>query len=308
MDRIAAMTAFARVVEAGSFTRAAGSLDLPKASVTRLVQALETELGVRLLQRTTRALAVTVEGAALYERVVALLGELQDMDDAARGPTAAPGGRLRVSTPPLMCASVLVPALPRFHARYPEVELEFLISNRLVDLVADQIDCAIRVGPPGDRTLTYIPIGAYRFLTCASPDYLRRHPAPQSPQALAGGHATVGLVSGTGSALPFLFAREDDPAVLELQLDHVLLLNDSNAHLAAARCGIGIIQLPPYFARGAIARGELVTVLDEWAWMPPRTMHLVHAAGREPGAALRAFIDWTVQLFAEMPRAGRSLD
>ena len=146
MDRFSAMSAFVRVVEAGSFTRAAETMDLPKPTVTRFIQGLERDLRVRLLDRTTRSVTLTAEGAAYYERVVHLLAELSDIESTAKQSVARPSGRLRVDVATAIATNVLIPALPDFYRAYPEIELEFGISNRFADLVADNVDCVIRTG------------------------------------------------------------------------------------------------------------------------------------------------------------------
>lgn len=297
MDRIAAMKAFIRVVETGSFTRAATTLDWPKATVTRLIQFLEAYLGVRLLQRTTRAIALTIEGTAYYERLLPLLADLEDMESAARGPGGPPSGRVSVAMPPSLASVLLVPALPDFHERFPSVELELHVSNRLTDLIADHIDCAIRVGRTDDPAIRVEPLGEYQVVTCASPAYLDRHGVPRHPSDLESGHRTVGLVSSHGTPFPFQFSRNPLEIAVDFQLPHVLLTNDSNAYLAAAHSGLGVIQMPAHFIRRAVSCGHLVPILGDWSLTPARQVNLLYASGRPPGAALRAFMDWLQELF-----------
>ena len=183
MDRFDAMQAFARVVETGSFTKAAETLRTNKTSVTQIIQQLEAHLRVKLLHRTTRKVQVTADGAAYYERVLRLLAELDDTEASLSGAAASPRGRLRVDVPRPLACFVLVPALPEFHARYPEIQIDLGASDRMVDLIRDNVDCVIRGGEITDpsliaRRVGELPIGAY-----AAPAYLRQHGTPAHPKA-----------------------------------------------------------------------------------------------------------------------------
>jgi hypothetical protein len=178
MDRIAAMTAFVRVVEAGTFTKAADTLDLPNASVTRLIQGLEQELKVRLLHRTTRSVTVTPEGATYYERVVRLLADLADIESSTRLSQGKPSGKVRVEAAAAIGTMVIVPALAEFYRDYPEVDVELGVGNRRADLVAEGVDCAIRAGEISEQMIVARRIGAFQFTTCATPAFLQRHGTP----------------------------------------------------------------------------------------------------------------------------------
>ncbi|MBN3787806.1 LysR family transcriptional regulator [Burkholderia sp. Ac-20353] len=294
MDRIDAMNAFVRVVEAGTFTKAADTLDLPKATVTRLVQRLEDDLKVRLLHRTTRALTVTPEGALYYERVVRLLADLTDIEASTAHARAKPSGRIRVDTAAAIGTLVLVPALADFYAAYPDVEIELDIGNRRTDLVADGIDCAIRAGGVDEQFLVARQIGSFGFTTCATPVYLEWHGRPASPDQLYD-LPTVGMNASRGSrARPFRFSRDGTNS--ELLLNHKLVVNDTNAYLAAGLAGLGIIQAPTYAVRDAIAAGALVPLLEDWV---PQAgpINVIYPPNRYLSAKVRVFIDWVVALF-----------
>lgn len=294
MDRIAAMNAFVRVVEAGTFTKAADTLDLPNATVTRLIQQLEDSLKVRLLHRTTRVITVTPEGATYYERVVRLLAELDDIESSATQSRARPSGKIRVDTAAAIGSLVLVPALADFYRLYPDVEIELDIGNKHTDLVAEGIDCAIRAGAVSEQNLAARPIGEFGFTTCATPEFLRIHGTPHSPDDLRK-PPTIGMASARDSrALPFYFSKGDQE--LELMLNHKLVVNDTNAYLAAGFAGLGMIQAPAYSVRKSIARNQLIPVLDDWSQrlMP---VHVLYAPNRYLSAKVRAFIDWIVELF-----------
>ena len=294
MDRIAAMTVFVRVVEAGNFTKAADTLDLPNATVTRLIQGLEQELQVRLLHRTTRAVTVTPEGAAYYERVVRLLADLADIESSTRMTQGKPTGKVRVDAPPAIVTNVIVPALAEFYRDFPEVEIELGVSNRRSDLVAEGIDCVIRAGELTDQLIVARRIGTAHSSLCATPALLAAHGTPASPDELAQ-WPTIGLMSSrTGRSLPFRLLRDD--AEQELTLTHKLVVNDTNSYVSAALAGLGIIQVPTYAARDALRDGRLVRVLPEWH-SPAVALHVLYAPNRYLSAKVRVFIDWIVALF-----------
>ena len=211
MDRIVALRAFGRVVETGSFTKAADTLEVSKASVTRLVQQLEAHLGTKLLTRTTRKVTVTREGASYYDRTIALLRELEEVDVEVGVEQNIPKGRLRIEISAALGQRVLIPHLPKFQACYPDIHLDFGASDRRIDIVVDNVDCAIRAGAITDEFLVAKRIGHFEFATCASPDYLRRHGVPQHPNDLLQGHRTIGFTSArTGRVFPFDFSRSGE--------------------------------------------------------------------------------------------------
>lgn len=294
MDRIAAMNAFVRVVEAGSFTKAADTLDAPNATITRLIQHLEQELKVRLLHRTTRSVTVTPEGATYYERVVRLLADLADIESTTRLSQRKPQGKVRVEIAAAIATMVVVPALPDFYREYPDIELELGASNRRSDLVAEGIDCAVRAGDISEQMLVARRIGSFHFIACATPALLKAHGMPKSPQDLAA-CPTVGMISArTGRALPFRFAGTTGEA--EVTPGHRLLVNDTNSYLAAGLAGLGIIQAPIYAVHEALKDGRLVAILQDWE-TPTIPVHVLYPPNRYLSAKIRVFIDWVVALF-----------
>jgi DNA-binding transcriptional LysR family regulator len=300
MDRIAAMNAFARVVEAGTFTRAAATLNVPNSTVTRLIQALEEELKVRLLHRTTRSVTVTPEGAIYYERIVRLLAELADIESTTRQARSKPSGRVRVETAAAIGTQVLVPALAGFYREYPDVEIELGLNNRLSDLVADGIDCAIRAGAVTEQEMVARRIGDFRLTTCASPAFLKVHGAPATPDELAS-RPTIGMISAReGRPLPFYFFTNTEP-----DLNHQLVVNDTNSYLAAGLAGLGVIQAPSYAVHNAIRAGHLLPLLEAWQ-TGPTPVHLLYAPNRYMSAKVRVFIDWIVALFERHEILGRT--
>lgn len=296
MDRIAAMNAFVRVVEAGTFTKAADTLDVPNATVTRLIQGLEQELKVRLLHRTTRSVTVTPEGATYYERVIRLLADLADIEANASQSLAKPSGRVRVETAAAIGSLVIVPRLAEFYRDFPEVEIELGAGNRRADLVAEGIDCAIRMGDVTEQMLVARRIGEFHFTTCATPAFLARHGIPATPEDLRE-RTTLGMNSArTGRPLPFRFTNA--AGEVDLQLTHSLVVNDTNAYLAAGLAGLGIIQAPTYVVHSAVSGGHLVPVLGDWD-TPGFPVHLIYPPNRYLSAKVRVFIDWIIALFEQ---------
>ncbi|HEX2543692.1 MAG TPA: LysR family transcriptional regulator [Ramlibacter sp.] len=299
MDRFSAMSAFVRVVEAGSFTKAAETMELPKPTVSRLIQGLEQDLRVRLLDRTTRSVTVTAEGATYYERVVRLLSELSDIESSAKQSLANPSGRLRVDVATAVATKVLIPALPHFYELYPEIELEFGIGNRYSDLVADNVDCVVRAGPAVEEFLVARRVGGFRLITCAAPKYLQAFGMPQAVTELPGHHRLLGLLSTrTGKPIPFRFHRNGES--VEIAPQPRLLVDDTNAHLAAGVAGLGILQAPGYMLQAELESGQLVPVLQEWVTQTV-PLHVLYRPNRFLSAKVRVFIDWTIALFERNP-------
>ncbi|GAB3066753.1 LysR family transcriptional regulator [Stenotrophomonas tumulicola] len=297
MDRFEAMRAFARVVETGSFTKAAHTLQLGRTRVTELVQQLEAHLRVRLLNRTTRRVNLTAEGEAYYPRVMRLLADLEETEGSLSTATSVPRGRLRIDVPSPFARLLLVPALPEFHARYPDIELQIGVSDREVDLIGDNVDCVIRGGTPDVLSLVARPIGELHFGVHAAPAYLQRHGTPTHPQELEGTHhLTVGFLRPrTGRTRRFALQRGEEK--LEVQGRHAIAIDDGDAYLAAGLAGLGIICVPDYMAAPHAARGELVRLFDDWQ-LQAMPMHVMFPPSRHVSQRLRVFMDWVASLMA----------
>ncbi|WP_422096692.1 LysR family transcriptional regulator [Variovorax sp.] len=298
MDRFDAMQAFARVVEAGSFTKAAQTLHMSKTTVTQLVQQLEARLRVKLLHRTTRQVKVTAEGTLYYERVVRLLADLEDADTRLASVTASPKGRLRVDVPAPLARLILVPALPAFHARHPEIQLDLGVSDRVVDVIGDNVDCVLRGGELTDSSLVARRVGDLRLGVYASPAYLARAGTPAHPRELEDSHhRIVGFLrSRSGTLAPIALSRAGEQ--LAPRGRHVVALDDGNAYAAAGVAGMGVLWLPRYMAQAHLDSGELVPLFEDWevASMP---LYLVFPPNRHLSAKLRVFIDWVDELMAK---------
>lgn len=295
MDRIDALQAFVRVVEAGSFTKAAQTLNMSKASVTQLIQQLEARLRVKLLNRTTRRVAVTAEGEAYYERVVRLLTDLEDADTSLSGAAVVPRGRLRVNVPSPVARMILLPALPAFHARYPEIQVDMGVSDRMVDLIGENVDCVLRGGELADsslvaRRLGDLPVGIY-----AAPSYLARAGSPAHPSELEGTHhRIVGFLRPrSGTIAPITLQRNDERVVIHGR--HVVALDEGNAYLAAGVAGMGVLWLPRFMAQAHHSQGELFELFDGWQ-ADHIPMHVAFPPNRHVNAKVRVFIDWMAAL------------
>lgn len=311
MDRIMAMQTFVRIVDANSFTRAAQSLGIPRASATTLVQNLEAMLGIQLLVRTTRRLSLTAEGAAYYERCVQILADIDDIEASLRHPDDRPRGRLRVEMPAVVANAIVFPALDDFHARYEHILLTFGVSNRQVERGGEAIDCCVLTGKSPDAGFAAHRLGALERVTCASPLYLARYGTPQRFEELSG-HAAVKHVSAqTGRAAEFDFQVEGD--TVNVPLGGFVQVSDEHAYLECGLRGLGLIQPPRALAQPYLDSGRLREVLPHHrpAALPVSIAYLRHR--RAPPRVL-AFVNWLAELFEtarhvshEQPPVQRSL-
>jgi LysR family transcriptional regulator for bpeEF and oprC len=292
MDRLDAMEVFARVAELGSFTRAADALRMPRSTVTAQVQALEARLGVKLLHRTTRKVTLTPDGTSYLREARRILREVDELESGLGKAAASPRGRVRVDVPAAAGRHIIVPALPSFFARYPDIVLELGSSDRPVDLVAEGVDCVIRGGDVHDESLAARKLADLPVVTCASPAYLADHGVPATLDDLDG-HVFVSFFSPrTGRTFDPDFGPRTFP------VRHRLAVNDADAWLAAALAGLGLVQLPvSAYIRAHLDRGELVQVLaDHDAGSLP--VHVLYPRSRRLPARVRVFVDWVVELYA----------
>jgi DNA-binding transcriptional LysR family regulator len=289
------MRAFVRVVEAGSFTKAAQTLDMSRATVTQLIQQLETRLRVKLLHRTTRKVNVTEDGAVYYERVVRMLADLEDLEAGLPNTATAPAGRLRVDVPSPFATMLLVPALPAFYARYPDIQLDLGVSDRMVDLIGDSVDCVVRGGVLTDQSLAARHVADLALCVYAAPAYLERSGMPAHPAQLREASHRIVQFRGARSGQGFEYAlrRGDDTVLLDAR--YMLAIDDGNAYLAAGLAGLGVLWLPDYMARDAVAKGLLVRLFDGWE-IAPMPLYIAYPSNRRVGRKLRVFIDWVIEL------------
>jgi LysR family transcriptional regulator, regulator for bpeEF and oprC len=290
------MQVFVRVVETGGMTRAAESLRLPKATATTLIQQLEAMLGVKLLNRTTRKVSVTTDGAAYYARCVTILADIRETEESLTRRHGSPQGRLRVEVPTLIARLVIVPALPAFFARYPDIDLQLGCSERRADLIEEGIDCAVWSGELEDSTLIARRIGQLYFGTCASPAYLATQGEPHHPDELPAHRCINHFSPRTGKIFDWVFAKNG--VRIQTSLRGHVALDDENSYVAAAEAGLGIAQIPAFVLKEAMERGSLELLLGDW-FAEPAPLHAVYPENRHLSSKIRVFVDWIAELFAE---------
>lgn len=292
MDQLTAMRVFSRVAERGSFARAADELDLSRAAVSAHVAALEKHLGVRLLHRTTRKVSLTSEGTEFLRRSRQILDDLRDAEEHARDARSKPEGLLRVDVPGAFGRYLLLPALPAFKKQYPAIEMDIRLNDHIVDLVAEQVDVAVRVGHLQQSGLVARRIVQTRFVTCASPAYLEEFGEPDTPDDLRH-HRLLGLVNPLGAPPEWTFPAPYTPKRLNLHFH--LQFNAVEAPVIAAASGLGIAHSPDVLFAEFIAGGELALILRDFV-APGPPVSLVFPSAGQQSAKVRAFSDFAAEL------------
>ncbi|MBB5703253.1 DNA-binding transcriptional LysR family regulator [Ochrobactrum daejeonense] len=292
MDRLDAMRLFVRVIDRRSFTAAAADLDIPRSTATEAIRRLERQLGSRLLERTTRHVAPTLDGEAYYRRCLSILADIDEAEGALRG--GSPSGVLRIDAHGALTRAFLLPRLPEFLKSYPQINLHIGQGDRLIDLVREGVDCVIRAGDPHDSSLIMRRLPDIPEITCASPHYIERHGMPASMEELAG-HQMIGFVSSrTRRVMPLEFQTTD--GLREITLPCRVSANEAETAHHLARMGFGLIQAPRYRFREDLARGALVEILPD---MPPPPLPLAayYPQNRQLSPRVRVFLDWTASVF-----------
>ncbi|TCL65135.1 LysR family transcriptional regulator [Rhizobium sp. BK251] len=296
MDQLSAMRVFLRVVETGNFTRAADTLSMPKATVTNLIQGLEAHLRTKLLNRTTRRVMVTTDGALYYERAVQLLSELDELDGSLSNSQSLPTGRLRVEMSGGFADTIVVPALCDFYERYPDIRVDLGVGDRPVDYIAENVDCALRAGTPSDQSLIARRISEISLITCAAPAYIEKFGVPQRPTELETDHYAISYFRAqTGRTIPFEFKKDDES--FEINPRYIVSVNDIRTYMTAAMTGLGIVQAPVFMIRNELADGRLVRVLDDWH-VEAMPIYIVYPPNRHLSNKVRVFVDWLAKLLA----------
>ncbi|KQP14043.1 LysR family transcriptional regulator [Pseudorhodoferax sp. Leaf267] len=309
MDRLDQLRVFVRVAELSGFSRAAVDLGLPRATVSAAVAQLEATLGQRLLARTTRHVSLTPDGDSLLKRARALLADYEAIatpQPAALARALPVRGRLRVDLPGRISRQIVLPALPSLLASHPGLEIDLGASDRMVDLVEAGIDCAVRVGQLAPSSLVARPLGAFELVNCASPAYLATHGVPQTVAELAAPpHWAVGYGAQRGSAAgmrtPWDFV-DASGTPRQQPVRCRVAVHDVETYIAAARAGLGLVQLPWYDVRDLVARGELVMLMPQ-ARPAPMPVHVVVPHRRHLTPRVRVFADWMAGLLAAGLRA-----
>ncbi|MDQ1183056.1 LysR family transcriptional regulator [Agrobacterium larrymoorei] len=294
MDQLAAMRAFARVVETGNFTKAANALNIPKTTVTNMVQGLEAHLRTTLLNRTTRRVMVTTDGALYYERATQILAEIDELDGSVSSANVQPSGRLRVEMAGMFADEIIIPNLCDFHQRFPQIRLDIGVGDRLVDYIAENVDCALRVGTLRDQSLIARKVSELDFLTVAAPAYIERFGMPQTPEDLEVDHHCVGyLNANAGQVMSMAF--DNGTRSVEISPRYIVSANDARTYQHAVVAGMGVGQLVPFSIRDEIKEGKLVRVLPEWK-SEPMPIYIVYPQTRHVTNKVRVFVDWVAKL------------
>jgi DNA-binding transcriptional LysR family regulator len=293
MNPIEAMQVFVRVAELASYTRAAESLGMPKASMSTAVQQLESEFGTQLLHRTTRKVQMTLDGQACYERCKDLLADMDELRSMFQQGPQALRGRLRVDMPTGVARTTVIPRLPELLRQHPLLEIELSCTDRKVDLVREGFDCVMRVGSLEDSSLIVRPLGAFAIVNCASPEYVRTHGMPRTVEDLA--HHQLIRYVGTLGAKSMGFEYHDGTAYRTVDMPGSITVNSAEAYQEACLAGLGIVQAPAAGVRHLIARGVLVEVAPELR-AEPMQVSLLYAQRRNLSQRVQVFMSWVAEL------------
>lgn len=297
MNNFADIVAYVRVVEAHSFVAAAQTLGMSPSAISKAVSRLEERLGARLLNRTTRSLSLTDVGTNFYERCREALGQLDHAENEVTESRGVPRGRLRVDVPVSLGRRIIVPALPRFIAQYPELSVQMSMNDRIVDLVQEGIDVGMRVGNLSDSSLIARRIAQLRGVTCASPEFIERYGEPKTPADLKPEHCIVMFKIGNNQTREWMYRK--DGVEHSITPAAPLAFSDPESAVAAAVSGAGFVRTLDFTVEAQVASGLLLPVLEDWnegSWWPVSVVYPQH---RQPTAKIRAFIDFVAGLFPQ---------
>lgn len=305
MDQLTAMRAFIRVVELGNFTRASLATGLPKATMTNLIQNLEAHLRTKLLNRTTRRVIVTTDGALYYERALRIVAEVDELDASLSQAQVTPSGRLRVEMAGIFADWIVIPALAEFSRTYPDIQIDLGVGDRTVDYLAENVDIALRGGQPADQSLIARRVGQLDMIVCAAPGYLERLGAPQHPVDFEQSHQCVSyFMQPSNRIMPFGFKNGEE--LIEIVPRYVLAVNDARSYMAAVLSGLGAGQLPRFMAADYLTSGRLVELLPDWSGTEI-PLYVVYPPNRHLSNKVRVFVDWLVRLIREMELDAQAL-
>lgn len=296
MDRFDALQLFTRIVELGTFSGAANALNIPRATATHAIKELESRLGVRLLERTTRQVRPTVDGQAFYERSKRVLAELEDAETSLSAHLDDPRGTLRLDLHGTHATMIILPRIGEFHRRYPRIELAISSGDRLVDLVREGIDCVVRAGVPRESSLVARRLANMPEVICASPQYLAQHGTPRHPDEIAR-HQGVGFFSRNHD-YRYPFTVRIDGEVAEYQPRGWITVSDAECYTQAGLAGCGLIQVPRFRIEDHLRAGRLVQVLSDWP-CPALPVSALYPSQRQLAPRVRVFVDWVAALYEE---------
>jgi DNA-binding transcriptional LysR family regulator len=294
VDRFQAITAFVKVVEMGSFARAAERLDVSVSAVSRQVSELEAHLDARLLNRTTRRLSLTESGRAFHERCVQLLADLEEAEQTANAGTATPRGTLRLTSSITFGARHLAPVIAEFMTRYPQTRFDIELSDRAVDLVEEGFDVAVRIGAIGSQNLVGRKVGTTRLVCCAAPAYLAAHGVPRAPEDLAQHVCLTYEYAPVRNLWPF---RDREGRERGVKIGGPVHANNGRFLVALAVAGVGIAYEPDFIVGPEVRAGRLATVLDGFE-PAPSAIYVVYPSRRHLSAKVRVFTDFLAERFA----------
>ncbi|MBX9946758.1 MAG: LysR family transcriptional regulator [Reyranella sp.] len=301
IDHVSEMAAFVRVVDSRGFSAAAGSLGLSPSAVSKLVTRLETRLGVRLLQRTTRALHLTAEGEVFYEAARRIVGDIETIESQIAGHRDTPHGLLKVTASLAFATHQLAPVILEFMARHPQVQLELQSTDRVVDMVEEGIDVAIRIGRLADTSFMARKIGEDKRLICAAPSYLARHGTPRRPEDLARHNCIVSRERPYLNRWQFRVGDTKGNEIREIEVTGRVAISEGEMQMQLALQGIGIVRLTRLTMAQAIREGTLVPLLAEFSADEPVPIHAVYPHRRHLAPKVPAFVNFLIEKFTPPP-------
>jgi LysR family transcriptional regulator, regulator for bpeEF and oprC len=302
MDKLKSLMIFLRSAQLQSFSEAARQLSMSPSAVSRAVARLEEDLGIRLLQRTTRSLTLTEDGTMFYQRCQQILDDLEAVELEVKQSQSKPKGTLRLNFSIAFGKMYIVPRLAELAAQYPELTFNVSFSDRMSDLIEEGIDATVRVGAGSDSRLVMQVLGTADSITCAAPSYLAQAGVPKTPAAIADHRCVNFVLPQSGREITWKFEVNQQP--LALPVASYLLFDYAEALLEAAIAGAGLIQAPQYIVAQAIQRGELVPVLTDYASKESTIIAIVYPQKKYRSAKLRVFIEFMTALMADLRREG----
>ncbi|UTW01759.1 LysR family transcriptional regulator [Amphritea atlantica] len=294
MDRLFSMQVFTRIVDSGSFTQAAKEMNISRASATSMLKQLEKSLGVRLLHRTTRQVNPTGDGRFYYQRCQKILDQVSETEEILSQVAAMPRGPLRVDLPNSFSRLEVIPRLPEFCASYPDVELLLSAGDRVINLVEESVDCAIRIGKLADTSSVSRSLKPLPQVTCASQRYLSQYGTPEGLDDLTQHRCVEYRSSSSGEVEPLAFSVSGE--LRKVNLPVTVSVSNGDSYVAAAEAGMGIIQIPEYHIRRQLDAGTLIEILPDIR-PPSLTLSVLYSHHSHMKPALRVFIDWMVEQF-----------
>ncbi|WP_410210573.1 LysR family transcriptional regulator [Aquirhabdus sp.] len=296
MDRLDALNLFVHIVDLGSFTKAAGVLNIPRATATHTIKALEDRLGVRLLERTTRHVKATLDGQSYYERCRQILADVEDAESCFDEGALNPSGLIRLGLHGNHANRIILPKLAEFHARYPRLNIAISGGDRLVDLVGEGIDCVVRVGVPKDSSLVGRKLASLREVICASPDYLSQFGTPSQPEDLVHHQAITFFTRQHNIQYPFTLLINGQKQ--DYKVGGWLAVDTSEAYIQGALRGFGLIQVPHLGVCSYLQTGELVEVLMAWA-SPELPVYVLYPQHHQLSPRIKVFVEWVTGVYQD---------